>query len=234
MAKEKKGLTKAIIEGAFKKYKKLRDEPNARALSWEHCISQFAAAFANPKKSASDEKTVDLLSLHLGFYLASWGMERNSKLMDFDYKIHAPFVRTLMGYSDLFRKDLADFRDDPKAMERFKEMHEAVEKHCSQFSEAKGYRASDILVSKIILGTLGIAPAYDRNVKKSVIKYGISGGKFSPKSFKELAYYFTENCFTEKWADITERMTKEMQKLCPHYTRAKVIDGILWILGLDA
>lgn len=229
MAKKKEELTKAIIEGAFKEYKELRKKPNARALSWEHCISQFAAAFAKPEKSASDEKTVDLLSLHLGFYLASWGMERNSKLMDFDYKIHAPFVRVLLGYSDLFRKDLADFRD-PKAMERFKEMHEAVEKHCSQFSEAKSYKASDILVSKIILGTLGIAPAYDRNVKKSVIKYGISSGKFSPRSFKELAYYFTENCA----ADITARMTNEMQKLCPHYTRAKVIDGILWILGLDA
>ncbi|MCH5283832.1 MAG: hypothetical protein J1E59_09310 [Treponema sp.] len=228
MAKEKKELTKAIIEGAFKEYKELRKKPNARALSWEHCISQFAAAFANPKKSASDEKTVDLLSLHLGFYLASWGMERNSKLMDFDYKIHAPFVRVLLGYSDLFRKDLADFRD-PKAMERFTEMHKAVEKHCSQFSEAKSYNASDILVSKIILGTLGIAPAYDRNVKKTVKKYGISSGTFSPTAFKELAHYFTENC-----ADITERMTNEMQKLCPHYTRAKVIDGILWILGRDA
>lgn len=229
MAKEKEELTKAIIEGAFKKYKELRKKPNARALSWEHCISQFAAAFANPKKSASDEKTVDLLSLHLGFYLASWGMMRNSKLMEYDYKIHAPFVRTLMGYSDLFRKDLADFRD-PKAMERFKEMHEAVVEHCSQFSKAENYRASDILVSKVILGTLGITPAYDRNVSAVVEKYGISSGTFSPTAFKELAYYFTE-----KWAaDITARMTEEMQKLCPHYTRAKVIDGILWILGLDA
>ena len=229
MAKKKEELTKAIIEGAFKEYKELRKKPNARALSWEHCISQFAAAFANPKKSASDEKTVDLLSLHLGFYLASWGMERNSKLMDFDYKIHAPFVRTLMGYSDLFRKDLADFRDDPKAMERFTEMHKAVVEHCSQFSKAKTYIASDILVSKIILGTLGITPAYDRNVKKTVKKYGISVGMFSPTAFGEFASYFTKN-----HADITGRMTKEMQKLCPHYTRAKVIDGILWILGLDA
>lgn len=30
---------------------------------------------------------------------------------------------------------------------------------------------------------------------------------------------------------ITARMTKEMQELCPLYTRAKVIDGILWGLG---
>ena len=218
-------LTDEMIERAFDECKRLRKKPNARALSWEHCIAQFAEAFANPEKSASDEKTVDLLSLHLGFYLASWGMMRNPKLMEYDYKIHAPFVRVLMGYSDLFRKDLADFRD-PKAMERFTEMHEAVVGHCSQFSEAKNYRASGVLVSKVILGTLGIAPAYDRNVSTVVEKYGISGGRFSPTAFKELAYYFTENC-----ADITARMTKEMQKECPHYTRAKVIDGILWGLG---
>ena len=218
-------LTDEMIERAFDECKELRKKPNARALSWEHCIAQFAEAFANPD-AAADEKTVDLLSLHLGFYLASWGMMRNSKLMEYDYKIHAPFVRVLMGYSDLFRKDLADFRD-PKAMERFKEMHEAVVEHCSRFCKAKSYKASGILVSKVILGTLGIAPAYDKNVSDVVEKYGISGGRFSPKSFKELAYYFTENR-----ADIiTARMTKEMQELCPHYTRAKVIDGILWGLG---
>ena len=56
------------------------------------------------------------------------------------------------------------------------------------------------------------------------------GGRFSPKSFKELAYYFTETR-----ADIiTARMTKEMQELCPLYTRAKVIDGILWGLGRNS
>ena len=220
-------LTDEMIERAFDECKELRKKPNARALSWEHCIAQFAEAFANPD-AAADEKTVDLLSLHLGFYLASWGMMRNSKLMEHDYKIHAPLVRTLLGYPDLFRKDVADFLD-PKAMERLKEMHEAVEEHCSQFSEAKSYNASDILVSKIILGTLGIAPAYDTNVSTVVEKYGISVGMFSPTAFGEFASYFTENC-----ADITARMTEEMQKLCPHYTRAKVIDGILWILGQNA
>ena len=84
---------------------------------------------------------------------------------------------------------------------------------------------SDILVSKVILGTLGITPAYDRNVKQAVKAYDISVDTFSPKSFRMLAHYFTEN-----HADTTARMTKEMQKLCPHYTRAKVIDGILWVL----
>ena len=88
---------------------------------------------------------------------------------------------------------------------------------------------SDILVSKVILGTLGITPAYDRNVKQAVKAYDISADTFSPKSFRMLAHYFTEN-----HADTTARMTKEMQKLCPHYTRAKVIDGILWVLGRDA
>ena len=35
-------------------------------------------------------------------------------------------------------------------------------------------------------------------------------------------------------AGITARMTKEMQELCPLYTRAKVIDGILWGLGRNS
>ena len=46
--------------------------PNHRYLSWEHCYLMFSNEIqqANPN--------IDLLSLHLGFYLASWGMMRAS------------------------------------------------------------------------------------------------------------------------------------------------------------
>ena len=54
-----------------------RAVPNARYLSWEHCYKVFAPHIG---KSPTD-KDADFLALHLGFYLASWGMYRASSFL---------------------------------------------------------------------------------------------------------------------------------------------------------
>ena len=229
--KQTEQLTKELLEWAFKQFKDVRNAPHSRWLSWEHCIGQFAQVFEDLKsgrRAASDidDKQIDCLSLHLAFFLASWGMMRGSaKLLQHDYKVHAPLVRTLLAYSDLYGKDLSDF-SEPQTLARFGALHEAVTEYCKQFSTAKDGKASDTLVGKIIMGTLGIAPAYDEYVKKAVKEYGVSQRKFNAKAFGAFAAYFTEN-----FAALTERMTKEAQTLCQLYTRAKVIDSLLWFLG---
>lgn len=234
--KSTKTLTEKDLKDAFEKFMAARNEPNARLLSWEHCFAQFAAVFEDlnggalsPHDVSADK--IDYLCLHLGFYLASWGMMRgSSKLLHYDYKVHRPLVEAVLKHSGLYGKDLSDFcdKDDGKPREQFNALHDEVVKHCEQFSTAKTYSASDILVSKIIMGTLGIAPAYDTNLSNAVETYGISNGSFSPKSFEAFAAYFTEN-----YADTTQNMTEAAQRLCPHYTRAKVIDALLWFIGQD-
>lgn len=224
MANENGQLTNEMLQEAFEKFITERNKPHSRFLSWEHCIGQFADAFKSGKR---DDATVDYLSLHLGFFLASWGMIRGStKLLWHDYKVHEPVVKTILSYSDLYGKDLQDFRN-PQTLGRFGELYKEIVAYCKQFS-TNGDKASETLVGKIIMGTLGIAPAYDKFVKKAVKKYGISQGKFNTKAFEQFARYFTEN-----FADITNKMTKEAQELCQHYTRAKVIDSILWFIGQD-
>lgn len=69
----------------------LKDK-NQRYKSWEHCYSFF-------RKHAflSGEEAIDLAALHLGFYLASWGMYRGSGfLLQKDYKIHKYAVKALL------------------------------------------------------------------------------------------------------------------------------------------
>ena len=228
--KGNKQLTKENLEWAFEEFKAARNAPHSRWLSWEHCFGQFATVFEDlqgGRRAAGDidDKQIDYLSLHLAFFLASWGMMRGStKLLQHDYKVHAPLIPVVLNYSDLYGRDLSDF-SEPQTFERFAALHEDVVKHCEQFSNAKGYEASDTLVGKIMMGTLGIAPAYDKFVSTAVKKYGISYGKFSTDNFRKFAAYFTEN-----HADITKRMTKDAQKLCPLYTRAKVIDALLWFI----
>ena len=176
--------------------------------------------------AASDEKTVDLLSLHMGFYLASWGMMcKSTALLQYDCKVHVPAVRAVLKHHVLYGQGLDALCEQKAALaglcDDITAAYTDEENQLRQFESV-----SDILVSKVILGTLGITPAYDRNVKQAVKAYDISADTFSPKSFRMLAHYFAE-----KHADTTARMTKEMQKLCPYYTRVKVINGILWVLG---
>ena len=231
--KGNKQLTKENLEWAFEEFKAARNAPHSRWLSWEHCFAQFATVFEDLKSGRRaakdiDDSQVDYLSLHLAFFLASWGMMRGSTmLLQKDYKVHRPLVEKLLAYSDLYGKDLSDFRE-PQTFERFAALHEDVAGHCGQFVKAKDGRASDTLLGKIMMGTLGIAPAYDDFVKKAVREYGVSQRRFNERAFGEFAAYFTEN-----HADITKRMTKEAQKLCPLYTRAKVIDSLMWFLGQD-
>lgn len=226
--KETKTLTADRLEKMFEAFKKTRNTPNGYDLSWEHCIGEFARAFSNPQKATSDEKTVDYLSLHLGFYLASWGMLRGSSgLSKCDYKVHAPVVKTILGYSDLFGKDLQDFLN-AQTRERFETLRKDVVEYCRQFCNAKDYKASDTLVSKIILGTFGITPAYDRYFKKSVIDYGITTGTYNIQSLEKLADYFSSH----HAAEVAE-MTKTMQKQFPLYTRARVIDALLYTIGIE-
>lgn len=66
-------------------------EPNGRGKSWEHCYFHFITA------RDKHDKDFDYLSLHLSFYLASWGMYRGSSfLIQRDYRIHIPAVVELL------------------------------------------------------------------------------------------------------------------------------------------
>ena len=60
--------------------------------SWSHCYNAFD----------DFNKSEDLLALHLGFYLASWGMYRGSTgLLQKDYQIHIEAVSIIKNYNDL-------------------------------------------------------------------------------------------------------------------------------------
>ena len=79
-----------VLQCGYDCYNDIATDSNHRYLSWEYCH----AAFKQYRKNR-DEAAVDYLCLHLAWYLASWGMLRNSFLMQKDYKIHASVVRLI-------------------------------------------------------------------------------------------------------------------------------------------
>lgn len=113
-----------------------------------------------------------MLCLWLAWYLASWGMLHNSKLLDNNYKIHTPIVNIIL---DMDRKDLKclnnlkcqDWLDDRgNCREKLAELYSKI-RDCYEASEISG---TDTLVTKVLLGTLACVPAFDNLFKK-----GISG-----------------------------------------------------------
>ena len=70
-----------LISAAQTFYDDARANENGRSRSWEHCYRVFRDARTDPSPD------YDHLSLHLAFYLASWGMYRGSSfLLQKDYK----------------------------------------------------------------------------------------------------------------------------------------------------
>ncbi|MCQ2050230.1 MAG: hypothetical protein MJZ22_04420 [Candidatus Saccharibacteria bacterium] len=170
MAKERAFIKLATNIDQFNKnlckYMQDSESELSRYRSWEHCYLQFQAAF----KGRNTDR--DMLCLWLAWYLASWGMLHNSKLLHSNYKIHKPIVDFLL---DLDKSDLKclnnlkcqDWLDDSdNCQDKLNKLYQKI-RDCY---ETLGVSATDTLVTKVLLGTLGCVPAFDNLLKK-----GISG-----------------------------------------------------------
>ena len=73
-------------------YKLIATDKHNRYDSWKHCFETFANL----------NQDDDYLDLHLGFYLASWGMYRGSAaLLQKSYKIHIGAVKIIKDFKHL-------------------------------------------------------------------------------------------------------------------------------------
>lgn len=234
----KKKTFEKRIENAYEACIADRNTANSRALSWEHCIAQFASVFKDLKsgkikyEKISDEK-IDSLSLHLGFFLASWGMMRGSTdLLQYDYKVHIPAVKIIVKYHSLYGLDLNALCEQKAEFENFcKEIKASYRER----KERPFNNVTNTLVSKIIMGTFGITPAYDDFVTKTLREYKIASGTFGVNSLKKLS-----ECFSTDFKNEVDGLLRKLQKAdtsadseSKYYTRAKVIDMLLWNVGKE-
>ncbi len=183
-------------------------KPNHRYNSWNHCFEAFG--------TLKDEK---LLSLHLGFYLASWGMYRGSgKLLERDYLVHVEAVKIIKNYRALRcnSKHEVCLRDIDSIRQLINELSD-------YYKNKHGVTPTDTLVSKIILGTLGCLPAFDR--------FFIDGVKEQSYDFKSLKEKSLVSLF-----DFTNENKDELtaiQKLHPQYPLMKLVDMYFWQIGFE-
>jgi hypothetical protein len=208
-------------------YGSIVKDPNHRYRSWEHCYGYF-------QKHASLDH--DIASLHLAFYLASWGMYRGSTaLLWKDYRIHKLAVSKLLDakYRTLWNLHLGDSGHDNTTAELIISLSNELKKiYRKQITHVNGtkknYKPSEILITKILLGTVGCTPACDNffvvGFRKKQ-KYSRFRKKFLCQVFQ--FYRDHEPAFLE-----TQKAIKEQGGI--YYPSMKLVDMYFWKLGIKS
>ena len=187
-------------------YRQINDDPNHRYRSWDHCYSHF-----QKRASFTSDKDIDTASLHLAFYLASWGMYRGSSwLLWKDYQVHIPVVRELLEekHTSLWAIDFDLLKPQSPEVDAFFDLAAKIKQIYKQtVTKVNGVSSltipSDILVTKILLGTLGCTPAYDRLVVAGIKIVKEFPARFGPKSFLGFVKFYQKNAEGFKFAQAT-------------------------------
>ena len=217
-----------IIKSSTEFYNDLKVDENGRYRSWEHCYSHFI------KARGSQEIDYDYLSLQLAFYLASWGMYRGSSfLLQKDYKVHIPVVKELLNenYDILAGIDCIGFKDDSNQkllqdINSFLEQYYDKIRHKVKGQELKN-QLSFTLITKILMGTLGCVPAYDRYFIAGIKNQKVATGNYNLKSIMQLVDFYEKN--SARFEPVREKMKVEGTP----YPQMKMIDMGFWQVGLE-
>ena len=217
-----------LISAAQTFYDDARANENGRSRSWEHCYRVFRDARTDPSPD------YDYLSLHLAFYLASWGMYRGSCfILQKDYKVHTPIVEEILKpeYDCLFGLACADVRNDD-VWKQLKKLYDKIAAHFDPIREKVAGRkvttpVSPVLITKILLGTLGCVPAYDTFFEKGVRHLGLKEKNYNEDSLLELADFYEEH------NDRLEEARRGMRVGDLTYPQMKLLDMGLWQVGFE-
>lgn len=202
-------------------------DPNHSYLSWEHCYNFFS----------TDPQDYDLASLHLAFYLASWGMYRGSSfLRQKDYKVHRPIVEELLKPEYKQIRAISLDALDPASSgsgELISLIMKLVEwvKNCYPTyigHERRHINVTDTLATKILMGTLGCIPAYDRYFIEGLKAEGLSFSYLNRKNFAEMVGY----CQKHRSTFLAAQQQISHDEL--NYPIMKVIDMYFWQIGKNS
>lgn len=194
-----------------------------RYLSWDYCYQKFGITNNKP-----DDNTCDYLALHLAAYLSSWGMYRGSSfLLQKNYKVHIPVVKIVM--DEKYKKLRGISAENLQADENLKLLTDISNEIRDYYKgiepsfEGKDNNATDTLVTKILLGTLGCVPAFDKNVVEALRKSKDLSGSYNVDAIKKISKFYIDR------KNIFES-TKKNPRL-DTYPPMKLVDMCFWKLG---
>lgn len=226
--------------------------PDTRYKSWEWCHQAFLE-----HRTDNSEENIEFLSLHLAFYLASWGMYRGSSyLLQRDYKAHKAAVREIIktDYNELWdyvpsednieRINNLLFNTESGIYWKVKNSYKGYDENNANANENNDDESSDTLTTKILMGTFGCIPAFDRFLKTGISCYNLN---HDGKKTKIRNYKLTQSIESKK-KDGTIVSTDSFKALASlvlenpeifqitsnfYYPPMKCVDMYLWEVGYE-
>ena len=212
-------------------YKGIADDSNHRYRSWEHCYKYFR------EKRPFNDETEDIATLQLAFYLASWGMYRgSSQLLQKDYLVHLAIVKEITNskYESLWDLDVGKLNEKSPEINLLFDLIEQLRKLYKNIhvSPDKYVSPTDTLITKVLLGTLGCVPAYDR-----FFTDGVREWKNHPEYTPKFPIYLSKKSyiglvdFYKQHKDSINEAQKEIGNQGIEYPTMKLVDMYFWQLG---
>lgn len=195
-----------------------------RYKSWDNCFQAF---------SVSNQTEIQVLEL--AFYLASWGMYRGSGgLLQKNHLIHKGAVDIVYSKNNQKLKCIQTTEIKRENIKATLAVKDELAKHYSSIFFTKGadkpkpISPTDTLLSKIMLGTLGCVPAYDRYFIDGLKEMKMEHTGFNEASLNELFNFIDMN---KKEIDQVQKLiTTKTQR---HYPLMKILDMYFWQIGYD-
>ena len=195
-----------------------------RYKSWDNCFQSFRVS-----------RQSEIQVLELAFYLASWGMYRGSSgLLQKNHLIHKGAVDILYSKSSQTLKCNVTTEIKKENIKAILSVKDKLAKHYNSIYFTKGtdkpkpISPTDTLLSKIMLGTLGCVPAYDRYFIDGLKEKKMEHTGFNEASLNELFKFLEKNKI-----EIDEAQKLIKTKTERHYPLMKILDMYFWQIGYD-
>ncbi|MBM7408383.1 hypothetical protein [Methanococcus maripaludis] len=198
--------------------------PDERYSSFDYCYNYFYSFFReNRLLELADENNIQMSSLQLGNYLASFGMMRGSSfLLEKSVRHYRTLITSISKMDPILWKIDAD---------SYNEENIGLLLNCkNQIFEALGKenKPTDTLITKIMLGVFGNVPAYDTNVKKS-----LKLNSLNEKSLLKIKDFYEKNSEIIDSYEIYTYDFLTSKNTDIKYTKAKLVDMYGFIDGMS-
>jgi hypothetical protein len=198
----------------------IRRSPAARYASFDYCFNYFQdARDAQQTAVLAGDGQLELSCLHLGFYLASWGMMRGSGgLYGRSLKELVPVVQAVADEpATTWELDVPGYSEAGIT---------AVLALADRIQAAYTFAASSVLVTKTMLGVFGCIPAFDR-----FFRLGFGSAALDRATLIKISGFYAAN---KAALHATHTHTLDFatgQDTSRPYTQAKIIDMIFFQEG---
>jgi len=201
------------------------DKRHLKEYSWLNCYRHFTET---TPEILADEAGRNHAALHLGFYLASWGMFRNSFLGSHAYTIHHGVIDRLRAplFSDLWTEEFGIRDKDFTLACLILQAAEAIREAYRPFASPR--QPSDTLVTKVLFGTFGCVPACDRYFQAGFRSCGFQYGAPND-AFLGSIFHFCKDHLSE----LREEQTWIEGQFGVRYPLMKIIDMYFWQIGYE-